>query len=362
MQFRLRILLLIPLLSLFCIAAGQDTVLLFHPTAYNLKLFQKLAEEDLFPLDAYHVLGVYHSGETYDYDESEAFIAQHGDSLFSLREIGGALEPGNLFGENPASGDFRKLFASSEGALFMGGPDIPPAVYGEKVHLLTRVTDPFRHYLEISYLFHLLGGEQDEAWSPYLEKKPGYVINGICLGMQTLHVATGGIMVQDIPSELYGTWKAEDVLDLPRDQMHRNYMDYLSRDCTGPTSYHFHEIKLKNRGLLGKAMGFSAKTDPLVLSSHHQAIIDPGPEWEVIATSMDGRIIEAIHHTRYPHVLGVQFHPEKPGLFDPSIEHPVACDSTINFKEAIADSESYRFHVAFWKQLGQWLQNVSKER
>jgi putative glutamine amidotransferase len=362
MQFRLRLFLLFPMLSLLCMAAGQDTVLLFHPTAYNLELFQKLSEEDLFPLDAYHVLGVYHTGETYDYSKSEEFIALSGNTHFSLREISAKLDAQSLFMENPASGDFRKLFSCSQGALFMGGPDIPPAVYGEKVHLLTRVSDPFRHYLEISYLFHLLGGEQNKTWSPYLDEKPGYVISGICLGMQTLHVATGGSMVQDIPSELYGIWEAENVLDLPRDQMHRNYMDYLSTDCEGPTSYHFHKIDLKNRGLLGKAMGFSAKTDPLVLSSHHQAIEKLGPDWEVIASSMDGKIIEAIHHIRYSHVLGVQFHPEKPGLFDPSIEHPVACDSTINFKEAIADSESYRFHVAFWKQLGQMLQEVSKEK
>ena len=40
------------------------------------------------------------------------------------------------------------LFSISKGALFMGGPDIPPAVYNESVHLLTSVTDPFRHYCE----------------------------------------------------------------------------------------------------------------------------------------------------------------------------------------------------------------------
>ena len=362
MQFRLRISKLILLLSLISASYGQDTVLIFHPTAYNLELFQKLAEEDLFPLDAYHVLGVYHSGETYDYSKSEDYIALNGNSMFSLREIDARLDAQNLYGENPASGEFRKLFSCSSGALFMGGPDIPPAVYGEKVHLLTRVTDPFRHYLEVSYLFHLLGSSQKKTWIPYLEENPGYVINGICLGMQTLHVATGGSMVQDIPSELYGIWQAEDVLDLPRDQMHRNYMSYLNTGCEGPTSYHFHEINLKKKGLLGKGLGFSAKTDPLVLSSHHQAIDNPGPEWEVIATSMDGRIIEAIHHTRYPNVLGVQFHPEKPGLFDPSIEHPVTCDSTINFREAIADSESFRFHVAFWEQLGHLLKDNRKSR
>ena len=163
-------------------------------------------------------------------------------------------------------------------------------------------------------------------------------------------------MIQDIPSELYGIWNAEEVLSLPPDQMHRNYMDYLSSECEGPTSYHFHRVSLLPDMILTSGIGFNSDTAPLVLSSHHQAIEKLGLGWEVAASSMDGKIIEAIQHTRYPHVLGIQFHPEKPGLFDPFIEHPASCSSTINFQEAIADSDSYSFHVAFWKQLGLFLQ------
>jgi len=353
MKFRLSITTLILLLSVTLTSRGQDTVLLFHPTAYNLEVIQKLVDQELFPLKAYHLLGVYHPGESYDYSEAEAYIAQHKNSPFSLREIKGELGPENIFQENPASVQFRELFERSEGALFMGGPDIPPVAYGEDIHLLTRVTDPFRHYVELSYLFHLLGGSQNTAWIPYLEEEPGYVVNGICLGMQTMSVATGGSMVQDIPTELYGIWQAEDILALPGDQMHRNYLDYLNTGCQDPTSYHFHRITLLPDMMLSSGLGFSSDTHPLVLSSHHQAIETLGQGWEVAATSMDGKIIEAIQHTRYPHVLGIQFHPEKPGLFDPSIHHPLACDSTINFQEVIENSDSYQFHVAFWKQLGQ---------
>lgn len=357
MNFHRSTLSLILLLSILAITRGQDTVLLFHPTAYNLEVMEKLVEEGLFPLDGYHVLGVYHPGENYDYLKSESYIDQSDKSLFSLRAIQGELDAENIFTKNPATEQFRELFNCSKGALFMGGPDIPPCVYGERVHLLTMVTDPFRHYLELSYLFHLLGGTQNEAWTPYLEDYPNYVINGICLGMQTMHVATGGSMVQDIPTEIYGIWEAEDILDLPGDQMHRNYMDYLSSGCEDPTSYHFHRIVLKEDQVLSSGTGIQPGTAPMVLSSHHQAIEDPGPQWEVIARSMDGKIIEAIHHTRYPMVLGIQFHPEKPGLFDPSVEHPRTCDSSISFQKTIANSESYDFHVAFWKQLGQFLLN-----
>jgi len=353
---------LILLLVLSFASRAQDTVLLFHPTAYNLDVIHKLVEEDLFGLDGYHVLGVYHTGETYDYSKAEDYIALQDKSIFSLLEITADLGPETIFCENPATAKFRALFERSRGALFMGGPDIPPVAYGEEVHLLTRVTDPYRHYVELSFLFHLLGGSQNATWTPYMDQNPDYVINGICLGMQTMHVATGGGMVQDIPTELYGIWQAEAILALPVDQMHRNYMDYLSAGCEDPTSYHFHLIDIKPDMILSSGIGFPADKAPLVLSSHHQAIDSPGPEWEVAARSMDGKIIEAIQHSSYPHVQGIQFHPEKPGLFDPSIQHPQTCGSTINFQETIAKSDSYVFHVAFWKQLGEILQQERESR
>lgn len=355
MKFRHSIPGLFLLLFLNVSSRGQDTILLFHPTAYNMEVIQKLYEEDLLELEGYHVLGVYHTNEPYDYGMAQAYLAQTGKSMFSLQEIKEELGPENIFRKNPASDKFRELFEHSRGALFMGGPDIPPVVYGEDIHLLTSVTDPFRHYLELSYLFHLLGGSQNAAWIPYMDANPDYVISGICLGMQTMHVATGGSMVQDIPTELYGIWQAEAILALPGDQMHRNYMDYLSTTCEDPTSYHFHHIELKPDMILSSGIGFAADVTPLVLSSHHQAIDAPGPEWEVAARSMDGKIIEAIQHRRYPNVLGIQFHPEKPGLFDPSLRHSNNCNSSINFQESIKGTDSYAFHLAYWKYLAQIL-------
>lgn len=360
MKFRSSFYSLILLIAISLSSRGQDTVLLFHPTAYNMEIIQKLADADLFNLEGYHVLGVYHPGESYDYSLARAYIELQPGSMFSLEEIGGSLEPENIYRENPASQQFTKLFKSSRGALFMGGPDIPPLAYNEEVHLLTQVTDPYRHYMELSFIFHLLGGSQNPDWIPYLEENPNYLINGICLGMQSLNVATGGSLVQDIPTELYGIWLAEDILALPSDQMHRNYLDYLNTGCEDPTSYHFHRIVLEADMILTKGINFNGANSPLVLSSHHQAIEELGLGWKVAATSMDGKIIEAIQHGTYPHVLGIQFHPEKPGLFDPSIEHPESCNSTINFQKAIENTDSFLFHVSFWKQLGQFLQQNRK--
>ncbi len=68
--------------------------------------------------------------------------------------------------------------------------------------LLTRLTDPYRHYFEASFLFHLLGGSQNIDYTPFLEVNKEYTVYAICLGIQTMNIAAGGTMTQDIPSEL----------------------------------------------------------------------------------------------------------------------------------------------------------------
>lgn len=340
---------------------GQDTLLLFHPTAYNLEVVQHLIDMGAINLDGYHVLGVYHAQETYDYNKASTYLDQHNIQHFSLQEITGSLKPSVLFRENSCSVQFKQLFSISRGALFMGGPDIPPVVYHEPVHLLTVVTDPFRHYFELSYLFHALGGTQDPDWKPFMAQQEKYLISGICLGMQTMNVATGGTMVQDIPTEMYGIWFSEDILSGPPEQMHRNYADKVNAGCDEPTSYHFHPIKLLKKTVLNRKIGYKSVKEPLVLSAHHQAVAKMGRGWVIAATSMDEKVIEAIEHEKFPHVFGVQFHPEKPGLYNPSIVHARSCNSTINFMETIKDTDSYRFHLAYWKYLGKVLQkNRSK--
>ena len=234
-------------------------------------------------------------------------------------------------------------------------------MYHERVHLSTSVSDPFRHFLEVSFIFHLLGGSQDSLWVPWLKSKDLFLMSGICLGMQSMNVATGGTLIQDIPTEVYGVWTAEDLLEMPRNQVHRNYMDMVETTCGEFTSYHFHQVRLKEGSFLQAGMEFKMQGSPLVLSSHHQAIESLGRGWKISATSMDGKIIEAIEHERYPHVFGVQFHPEKPGLFDPDIIHNESCKEKINFHQVIEGSESFKFHVAYWKYIGGILQEVRQK-
>ena len=163
--------------------------------------------------------------------------------------------------------------------------------------------------------------------------------------MQTMNVATGGTMIQDIPTEIYGIWNAEEILALPSDQIHRNYADMVNTGNDDPTSYHFHHVKLEDGSFLIMETGFHGKTAPLVLSSHHQSVENLGKGWKVAAQSMDGKVVEAIEHEQYPFVFGVQFHPEKPGLL----------------QEVIKNTDSFAFHLAYWKYLADALQKIRRK-
>jgi hypothetical protein len=99
---------------------GQDTLLLFHPTAYNLEVIQKLLDEKVLDLEEYHILGVYHEKEIYDYAKAEEYVRLHPNDGFSLREVAGTLEPGNIYAKNPCTSQISALFSLSRGALFKG--------------------------------------------------------------------------------------------------------------------------------------------------------------------------------------------------------------------------------------------------
>ena len=109
----------------------------------------------------------------------------------------------------------------------------------------------------------------------------GKPVLGICRGMQSINVALGGSLIQDIPSQLE--------------------LCHLSAENTAC----MHEIKISKNSLLHKSMGLRA----VVNSFHHQCIHIPACDVFVAAASHDG-IIEAIEGINLP-ILGVQWNPEK---------------------------------------------------
>lgn len=335
---------------------GAQHLLLSHPTIYNLKVMVNLLEQDLIELQGYRLVGVYHHQERYDYGRSKAFIDTlnyDGPKIF-LKEIGDSISPQMLYRDNPLTDDFRILFRQSQGVVFFGGPDMPPEVYGEKTHLLTSVYDPYRHYFELSFLYHLLGGSQKEDDQGLVGQRPDYLIYGFCLGMQTMNVATGGSLVQDIPSEIYGLDHVEEILTLDRDRLHRNYNNRLSMDVD-LLSGHFHRVHFTSDAL-SERWG-TEDFHPLVYSNHHQAVDEVGKGFKVTATSMDGKIIEGLQHEEYEHVLGVQFHPEALFLYDSAATYRMAPADRVSFTGPgmLKKARSMEFHRRFWRDFNRRL-------
>ncbi|HUN40067.1 MAG TPA: gamma-glutamyl-gamma-aminobutyrate hydrolase family protein [Acetobacteraceae bacterium] len=108
---------------------------------------------------------------------------------------------------------------------------------------------------------------------------------GICGGEQLLAVVLGGTLIQHIP----------DVI--------RNALEHEQRN---PRHEAGHRVAVAPGTLLRRIVGAA---EMRVNSSHHQAVLDPGP-FAVVNAMADDSVIEGIEDPRYRFCLGVQWHPE----------------------------------------------------
>ncbi len=108
---------------------------------------------------------------------------------------------------------------------------------------------------------------------------------GICRGIQTLAMALGGHVAQDISSQ--ATIKHSQDAD--------------REEAT-------HSVTIEEGSILFSIYHNRIGSLP-VNSFHHQAVDNPGSLFRATAHSKDG-IIEAIESTEYKNVMGVQWHPE----------------------------------------------------
>ncbi len=258
-----------------------------------------------------NLICVYHEKELTDYALSRKYVADRQLRWVSFAELKGRVTRDDFFRENIWTSQFREIFEVSDGIIFTGGMDIPPGIYGEKNSLLTEATTPYRTRYESSFLFHLIGGSQNITFKPFLEGRLDYPVLGICLGAQTMNVAAGGSLIQDIPSEVYGLKSVEQVLKKGREQIHSSrYIKALFPGESKDIAPAFHGIVVTRKSILLKKIVGDLKGSPMVLSSHHQSVKKTGKDLFVAATSTDGKIIESIEHKKFKNVLGVQFHPE----------------------------------------------------
>ncbi len=160
---------------------------------------------------------------------------------------------------------------TADGFLFTGGDDVDPREFGETVH------EGFGDFCV----------ERDRMEIPLAKrvmelKKP---MLGICRGIQSMNVAFGGSLYQDIP------------IEFSKKLIHRQNPPY-----NVPT----HNISIKEGTLLQNIIG---STVYATNSMHHQSLKKVADGFIVSATSEDG-IIEAFEMPDYPFALGLQFHPE----------------------------------------------------
>ncbi len=334
-----------------------------YPSLGDLRALEQLRNQGLISLKNLVVIGLYHKKQLTNFENSIRFAATDGRDWIKFHELRKELHPEKLFQKNALSEELFKIFSYSDGLLLFGGTDIPPSVYQEKTSTLTKITTPFRSYLDTMVIYHLLGGWQDESFKPYCVLFRQFPILGLCLGCQSLNVGTGGTLYQDIPSEIYGKHHVEDIIAMTTENWHDNpYADLYPQVFR---SSNMHRIKLLEDGKFVKDWGFKAQDKPSVYSSHHQAIGKLGKGIKVSATSLDGKVIEAIEHTTYRNVLGVQFHPEARSLWDTSKKSRLTPEDEqeIDLLSILENTPpSFAFHKKIWSWFTEELKAAQKHR
>lgn len=155
------------------------------------------------------------------------------------------------------------LVEQCHGLLLTGGLDVDPVYYHEKIAENT-VTE----LAKIEALEFKLIKMFEERNKPIL---------GICRGIQTINVAFGGTLIQDLP--------------------HPNH--HLQEDNEG----YQHLVTTYKGTLLNKYTGKEFMTN----SFHHQAINKVAPGF-IVSARADDNVIEAIEKGN---IIAVQWHPEK---------------------------------------------------
>ena len=328
----------------------KTRIVLVNPGVFYLKSLAYLTDHKIIDIKNLEYQAVFYTKSEISYDNAADYINQNNIGYITLKKVDGDLNIHNLYQKNACTKSFKEIFKNSDGIIFLGGWDIPAALFGQKTSLLAGIKTPNRHYFELSFLYHLLGRKNNKH-KPLLDKKPDYVVFGICLGMQSMNVATGGDMYQDIPTDIYGLKYVEDVLAMDKNNIHRSYWRNIDTDST-LDNHSFHKIKFIDNQFFTNQFGLKKDQQPTVVSSHHQAVKNIGKGFKVAATSIDGKVIEAIYHEKYPNVLGVQFHPEFYYLHDPDskkMKLSPADKELMTENEMMKKAGSYWFQVKYWK-------------
>lgn len=173
------------------------------------------------------------------------------------------------------------LLDSIDALVLAPGRDIHPSRYGQEPHQLLAATEPRRDEFELALIPAALARELP--------------ILGMCRGIQTLNVALGGTLAQDV--SLISASHASDP-----GWVRWKGVEAASLDDAPMPEHPRHEITIEPGSLLSDLVG-ATRVD--VDSFHHQAIDRLGSGLVVTARGDDG-VIEAVELPGKP-VLAVQW-------------------------------------------------------
>lgn len=208
--------------------------------------------------------------------EEERCPSRYGSYYINRGYVEGIRKAGGLPLYLPYTDDPEELDALLEridGLLLTGGKDMDPVHFNEDKHPTCERILSDRSSSELS-----LTRQAVKRSTPIL---------GICLGLQTLNVAMGGSLYQDIPSMC------------PSPVRHRQREQ--ERHAVA------HQVEVVPGSLLQRVFG--GRTTLNVNSIHHQAAKTIGRGLVVNARATDG-VVEGLEHPGQPFCLSVQWHPE----------------------------------------------------
>lgn len=188
--------------------------------------------------------------------------------VLAVKAAGGELVP--LLAEVPS---WTLEIKTLSGLVLNGGNAVDPRRYGQVNEGLCRRVIPHRDELEFEALEYC--------------RQRGLPVLGVCRGMQFLNVSHGGTMLQDLT------------------------ITTVEHEAKGEVSC-FHPIEVfpgtKLAAIAGDHKSFR------VNSRHHQGLKEEhlAPGLRMSAIAPDG-VVEGLEGTREPFLIGIQFHPERPG-------------------------------------------------
>jgi putative glutamine amidotransferase len=167
----------------------------------------------------------------------------------------------------------REVFDSIDGLILSGGGDIHPSSFGQEDGGLLWRVDRKRDETELSLARWALA--------------EGLPVLAICRGVQTLNVAAGGTLIQDIPTQVPNALSHSSVAGRPLPEI-------------------AHTVNVRSDTRLA-ALTRTGTLD--VNSAHHQAADVVGEKLVVTAQAPDG-VIEGLEAPEHRFCIGVQWHPE----------------------------------------------------